>query len=164
MIFHRKLALIVAGLAIATPQLALGAPAPDAKAWNGTWHLNTAKSKFSSPEYSATSETRSYNVSGNKVALKSTIKTHAGKTINWNYSAALDGKWYPMNGNPNGDSISLTPVGPREAKAEVKLKGKPAVTSTSTVSADGKHLTVHRQMLLAKGGPTDDLLIYDRAK
>jgi hypothetical protein len=33
-----------------------------------------------------------------------------------------------------------------------------------TVSADGKVLTINRSILIAKGGPTADIMVFDRAK
>lgn len=154
-----KHALIFASLAIVIPQ-SVSAATPDAKLWNGTWHLNAAKSKFASPAKEQ-SETRSYDVSGNKVTVKVSSKDMSGKELNFSYSAGYDGKWYPMVGNPNADQISLTVVNDREIKASSHLKGKPAVESTATVSADGKHLTIDRKLLRIKGAPTD-VLEFDR--
>ena len=154
-----KLALILAGLAFAIPQ-GVSAGAPNAKLWNGTWHLNAAKSKFVSSAKEQ-SETRTYNVSANKVTMKSSSKDSSGKALNFSYSAGWDGKWYPMVGNPNANRISLTAVSDREVKAQSQLHGKPSVDSTATVSADGKHLTIKRKMLRLKGAPTD-LLEFDR--
>lgn len=154
-----KLALILASLAIAIPQ-GVGAAAPNAKLWNGTWHLNAAKSKFASPAKEQ-SETRTYDISGNKVTMKSSSKDLSGNALNFSYSAGYDGKWYPMVGNPNADRISLNAVSPQELKAKSRLHGKPSVQSTATVSADGKHLTIKRKMLRVKGAPTD-VLEFDR--
>lgn len=154
-----KLALIFASIAILTPQ-AVNAAAPDAKAWNGTWHLNAGKSKFSASTKEA-SETRTYDVSGGKVTMKSTSKDPSGKEMSFSYSAAWDGKPYPMVGNPNADSISLTAVSGHKIKAKSMLKGKLTVQSTASVSADGKHLTLSRHMLRLKGAPTD-VLEFDR--
>ena len=154
-----KLALILATLAIAIPQ-GVSAAAPNAKLWNGTWHLNAAKSKFASSAKEQ-SETRSYDISGNKVTMKSNSKDLSGKALNFSYSAGYDGKWYPMVGNPNADRISLTAVSPREFRAKSQLHGKPSVQSTATVSADGKHLTIQRKMVRMKGAPTD-VLEFDR--
>jgi len=150
-----KLALILAGLAFALPQGA-SAAAPNAKLWNGTWHLDAAKSKFASSGKEQ-SETRTYDVSGNKVTVKVSSKDMSGKETNFSYSAGYDGKWYPMVGNPNADRISLTAVSEREVKANSQLHGKPSVESAATVSADGKHLTINRKMLRMKGAPTDVL-------
>jgi hypothetical protein len=51
----------------------------------------------------------------------------------------------------------LRVVSDREFRASSRLKGKPSVHSTATVSADGKHLTLTRKMLRMKGAPTDVL-------
>ena len=64
-----KFALAIAGLALLVPQAA-GAASPDAKLWNGTWHLNAAKSKFAA-QTKELSETRTYDVSGGKLTMKS---------------------------------------------------------------------------------------------
>ena len=154
-----KFALVAASLAFATSQSATAAE-PSAKLWNGTWHLNAAKSKFASSQKEQ-SETRTYNISGKKVSMKSSSKDPAGKALNFSYSAGYDGKWYPMTGNPNADRISLKVVSGREFKASSQLHGKPSVESTATVSADGKHLTLRRKMVRLKGAPTD-ILEFDR--
>ena len=150
-----KFALILASLALAVPQGASAAE-PNAKLWNGTWHLDAAKSKFASSAKEA-SETRTYDISGKKVTMKSSSKNAAGKELNFSYTAGYDGKWYPMVGNPNADRIMLRVVSDREFRASSRLKGKPSVHSTATVSADGKHLTLERKMLRMKGAPTDVL-------
>jgi hypothetical protein len=159
-----KLALIVSAAAIALPQTAIGKSAPLSKAWSGTWQLNTANSKFSSPDTKEKSETRSYTVSGNRVTMRSTAVNAAGKTMKWSYSAATDGKWNPTHGNPNTDHIALTRVSDREVKSRTRLHGKPSARATARVSADGKELTINRSILTAKGGPSNDTLVFDRAK
>ena len=150
-----KFALIFASLALAVPQGASAAE-PNAKLWNGTWHLDAAKSKFASSAKEA-SETRTYDISGKKVTMKSSSKNAAGKELNFSYTAGYDGKWYPMVGNPNADRIMLRVVSDRQFRASSRLRGKPSVHSTATVSADGKHLTLTRKMLRMKGAPTDVL-------
>jgi opacity protein-like surface antigen len=150
-----KFALILAAAAMVSPQ-ALSAATPNAKLWNGTWNLDAAKSKFASPAKEV-SETRTYDIAGGKVTMKSSSKDPSGKELNFSYSAGLDGKSYPMVGNPNADSISLTAVSATQFRAKSRLKGKLTVQSTATVSADGKHLTLTRKMLRYKGAPTDTL-------
>ena len=149
-----KFALLFASLALVVPQ-SLDAKGLSAKLWNGTWHLDAEKSKFESPQKQV-SETRSYTVSGNRVTMRSSSRTASG-SMTFSYTAALDGKWYPMKGNPNANRISLTPVSDRKFKARSQLNGKPSVESTATVSADGKKLTITRKMLRFKGAPTDVL-------
>jgi hypothetical protein len=159
-----KLALIVSAAAIALPQTAMGKSAPLSKAWSGTWQLNTAKSKFSSPDTTEKSEIRNYSVSGNRVTMRSNTVNTAGKTMKWGYSAATDGKWYPTHGNPNTDHIALTMVSDREVKSKTQLRGKPSATASASVSGDGKELTIKRSILTAKGGPSNDTIVFDRAK
>jgi len=159
MIGLTKYALIGAAAALAIPQSVL-AKGPDPKLWNGTWHLNVAKSKFESPGREQ-SETRTYQVSGDRITMKSSSKNAAGKAMSFSYSATLDGKWSPMHGNPNADSISVTAVSGREIKASARLHGKASAESTAEVSADGKHLTLTRKMVGLKGAPTD-VLAFDR--
>jgi hypothetical protein len=158
----QKIALMLAAAAIALPQPALGKSL--SKAWNGTWQLNTDKSKFSSADYTPKSDRRTYTVAGNRLTMRSIGTNAAGKTMKWSYSARTNGKSYPVSGNPNTDHIALTYVSPREFKSNAMLKGKASAKSTATVSADGKVLTIARSILTAKGGPTDDTMVFDRAK
>ena len=158
-----KLALVAAA-AIALPQGANAQAPALAKAWNGTWHLDTGKSKFSSAEFTPKSDTRTYSVTGRRVTMRSSGINAAGKKLTWSYSATADGKWYKTSGNPNTDHVALTFVSPREFKSKTKLNGKPSAKSTVTVSSDGKVLTIHRSILNAKSGPTDDTLVFHRTK
>ena len=159
----RTLALIIGSIAFTIPAGALAAHPSPSPLWNGTWHLNASHSRISSPG-GKTSDTRTYRVIGNKVTLKSTGTNALGEPLQFTYSAAYDGKWYPMVGNPVGDSIAVTLVNPRRANARVKLHGTPSATSTVAVSTDGKHLTLTRRTLHAKSTPTVDVLEYDKAK
>jgi len=161
---RKTLALIIAGAAMSLTQTAAAAPAPSAKLWGGTWHLNAGKSKFSLPDTQEKAETRHYTVSGYHVVMKTSVTGSSGKTVNWSYDAHWDGKPYPMVGNKGGDHISLEPVSDREVSSKTMLKGKLSATATASVSADGKELTIHRKILNVKGGPSDDLLVFDRAK
>lgn len=158
----QKLALMLAAAAIVVPQPAIGKSL--SKTWNGTWRLNTAKSHFSSPDFTSKSDTRTYSVLGNRLTMRSTSTNAAGKTMKWSYSGRMDGKWYPASGNPGLDHISLTFVSRTEFKSNARLKGKLSASSTAALSADGKMLTINRSILTAKGGPTDDTLVFDRAK
>jgi hypothetical protein len=158
----RKIASIIAAAAIALPQPALGRAL--SKAWNGTWQLNTAKSKFSSPDYTPKSDRRTYMVAGNRLTMRSTGINADGKTMKWGYSARIDGRSYPVSGNPNTDHIKLIYVSPREFKSNTMLKGKASAKSTVTLAADAKTLTIARSILTAKGGPTDDTMVFERTK
>ena len=152
----RRLKLVVVfGAASLLAQAAVAA-APNAKLWDGTWHLNAAASKWRAGGKEV-NETRSYNYAGGKLTMKSSAKDDKGKETNFSYSAGCDGKSAPMVGNPNADRISLTCVSGSEIKATSSKKGKVTVQSTATVSADGKHLTLKRTYVGMKGAPTETL-------
>src|SRR5256885_16007111 len=93
-----KSALIFATVAMAVPQ-GVSAAGPNAKLWNGTWHLNPATSKFQSSAKEQ-SETRTYDISGGKVTMKSSSKDAAGEELEFSASAAREGKDSPMVGEP----------------------------------------------------------------
>lgn len=154
MITLSKRALLVATVFFSTQ--AAAAAAPDAKLWNGTWHLNAAASKWRAAG-KETSETRSYDYSGGKLNMKTSATDSKGKEMNFSYSAGCDGKSAPMLGNPNADSISLSCISAREIRATASMKGKVTVQSKATVSADGKHLTIKRNYVAMKGAPTETL-------
>jgi hypothetical protein len=159
-----KFALIVSAIAMALPQAASAQAAALSKAWSGTWHLDTEKSKFSSAEFTPKSDTRTYSVAGSRVTMHASGINASGKKLTWSYTANTDGKWYKTSGNPNTDHIALTFINPREFKSKSKLNGRPTARSTVTVSADGKVLTIHRSILTAKSGPTDDTMVFHRTK
>jgi hypothetical protein len=160
----KTLIFILAATAIMLPQAATSKSTPISKAWAATWQLNSDKSKFSSPDTTVKAETRSYAIAGNRVTMRSTMTNSAGKTIRWSYSAVTNGRWYPMVGNPNADHIAVTRVSDRELKSKSTLRGKPSATAAASVSSDGTELTIHRSILGAKGGPSNDVLVFDRAK
>jgi hypothetical protein len=161
---RKILTLVGATLAFAYGQVATAAPGPDAKLWSGTWKLNSAKSKFSASDTSERSETRTYVISRNRVTMHSHFISGAGKPVNWSYSAALDGKAYPTMGNRNADHLMLIPVSEREVRSRTMLRGKASATSSASVSADGKQITMQRSILSAKGGASHDTLVFDRIK
>ena len=158
MIRRSKLVLIFAAAALSVQ--AIAATPPDAKLWAGPWRLNVAKSKFG-PAGKEQSETRTYDLAGGKLTMKSVLKDDTGEEATFGYSAALDGKPYPMTANPNADSISLTLVNSHEIKAISQLHGKTTAQTVTTVSADGKHLTLRKNYVAMKGAPTE-VLEYDR--
>lgn len=158
----RRFALMIGALALTFPQTPAAAKGFDAKLWNGSWQLNLGKSKFTSPDYTPKSDVRTYAVVGNRLTMKATTVGANGKTSKWGYSVVANGKPYPSHGNQNIDHISVTMVSPSDFNSEGTLKGKHV--SKSTVSVAGRELTIHRSVLAAKGGPTDDTMVYERVK
>ena len=75
----KKLALILSAIAMALPQTASAKPAALSKAWAGTWYLDTAKSKFSSAEFTSKSDTRTYTVAERRLTMRSTMINAAAR-------------------------------------------------------------------------------------
>jgi hypothetical protein len=158
----KALALTCAAFTFTTAQAASASPAPDAKLWSGSWHLNVGKSKFASPASSEKSEVRAYRISGDHVTMRSTVTTPSGKVMRWGYSAATDGKWYMTAGNPTMDHIKLVGVSGTEMKAETLKLKKASGSGTLTLSGDGKELTLHRTGGVA--GTDQDVMVFDRVE
>ena len=154
----KTLTAAVAGIAFASSQVAMAASL-NAKAWNATWHLNVAESKFGSPETSEKSETRKYHVAGNHVTMRSNVVTGDGRSMHWGYGASTDAHWYLTSGNPAFDHVALTAPADREMKAETRKNKEQTGHATLTVSADGKQLRMERS-----NGKANDLLVFDREK
>lgn len=158
-----RLAFVLAGAAIVAPPEAIAKPPTASTAWAGTWHLNTAKSKFSSPDGSEKSDTRIYSVTGNRISMRSTFTDHSGKIIKWSYSAITDGRWNAAVGNPSFNRIALTLTSDRELRVRT-TNGKRIGNAILTISANGKQLTVIRMFAATKPGNDSDTLVFDRAK
>src|SRR5690349_6067650 len=72
----------------------------------GTYKLDPAKSKFN-PGPPPKSLTTTFQADGNKVKWKSERVGPDGKASTATYTAAYDGKDYPMEGSPNADTVVL---------------------------------------------------------
>lgn len=127
--------------------------------WSGTWKLNVAKSKLGAHP-AQWSDTRTYAVEGNKITLDAK-GTSAGKPMHISYVGTIDGKAFPILGNPIGDHIALTLVTPREIKAKLTRHGKPSASAVSDLSADGKRLTLRRHAMIGNA-PRDVTLVFDK--
>lgn len=153
------IALLCVGLSATQPARAQRV-APSAN-WAGTWQLNPHESKFSSG--SATGrEKRTIAISHNRMSVDSAVTTPAGKALRFRYSVALDGRFYPLVGNPDGDSIAMRLLSPAKVAIEVRRDGKRSATATSEVTAN--RLRMERHRLPLSGSPSDDVLVYDRVR
>lgn len=151
---------VVAAMVLLAP---IGASAKDqapSADWSGTWKMNVAKSKLGAHP-GKWSETRTYALDGNKITVEGNGTTAAGKPTHISYAGAIDGKPIAMMGNPIGDQIAITMVTPRELKSKVMMHGKPSASGVSDLSADGKHITLHRHAMVGKA-PRDVTMMFDK--
>jgi hypothetical protein len=74
----------------------------------------------------------------------------------------VDGKDYPVTGDPNSDSRSYTKVNDRTLATTAKKNGKVTVTGQIVVSADGKSRTVTVSGTTPKGKKFKNVAVYDK--
>jgi hypothetical protein len=145
-------AAVVVGLACATPLAQASDPLL------GTWKLNPAKSKATFK-----SGTSVFEAAGDGVKGTVDLVGADGTAYHWAFTGKYDGKDYPVTGkNPYGDSVAFTRVNPNTFRIAVKQAGKPTVTQTIVVAADGKTRTTTVKGTNAKGEPVDGMSFYEK--
>jgi hypothetical protein len=150
---------ILLGAVLAAAGVASAADAADPVV--GTWMLNVAKSKFS-PGPAPKSQTRTYSVDADGVSLSVTGILADGTAVSQESTFKYDGKAYTMKGAPDYDAISLRQVNGNTVKSVMMKTGKPVGTTTRTVSAHGKVLTLSTKATDANGKPYDNISVYDK--
>jgi hypothetical protein len=126
----------------------------------GTWKLNEAKSKITAGTLKFTSVT-SKSMFG-QVKVKSDGIDANGKPIHVEWSGKVDGKDYPLSGDPNSDTRSYTKVNERTLTSTNKKNGKVRVTGKIVISADGKSRTVTVNGTTPKGKKFTNVVVYDK--
>jgi hypothetical protein len=140
--------------------LSRAANAPD-PAIVGTWTLNLAKSNFT-PGPAPKSMTRTYTQTAQGISLSVTGVAADGSAISMRTTFNYDGKDYPYTGSPNYDSLSLKRVNGSTVKSVLKKDGKVVGSTTRTVSAHGKVLTLSTKSTDVKGVAHDEVAVYDK--
>jgi len=127
----------------------------------GTWQLNVSKSTFK-PGPAFKSQVRTYSQSGQSITVVIKTVNADGKESTRQITFQTDGKDYPMTGNPDADSDSVTQIDSNTAKFTWKKAGKVVQTGSRTVSKDGKTLTLKSKGTTAKGEEFDDVMVFDK--
>jgi hypothetical protein len=125
----------------------------------GTWKLDVVKSKYR-PGPPPQSLTMRFEAAGKRVRVTTDEVGADGKAIHGEYTADYDGKDYPLTGSALSDTVSLARLDTKTIRRTDKKGGKVVLTSTRTISADGKALTVFVKGIDAKGQPVKNLLIF----
>ena len=139
--------------------VAAGAQATDPLV--GTWKLDVAKSTYK-PGPAPKSATVVIDAAGTgiKVAVDAVM---ADGPMKWGYTSARDGKDAPTTGNPNYDTAAVTQTSPTEGTIVYKKAGKAVVTSKTSVSKDGKTMTVTTTGTDAKGQAIHNVAHYTKS-
>jgi hypothetical protein len=127
----------------------------------GTWELNVAKSKFT-PGPLPKSQTRTYEVAGQQIKSVQKGVDAEGKPTLVQYTANFDGKDYPYKGSPDFDTVAMTRVDTSTISFTQKRAGKVALKGTTSVSKDGKTMTISGKGTNAKGQAMDVMFVFDK--
>jgi hypothetical protein len=85
-----------------------------------------------------------------------------GKPMKWSYANERDGKDTPVTGNPAYDTVSVAQTSPTEGTITYKKGGKAIVTSKTSLSKDGKTLTVTTTGADPTGQAMNNVALYTK--
>lgn len=125
----------------------------------GTWKLNEAKSKF--PAGAAKNNTVVYEAAGDSIKVTVDGVDAGRKPLHNEWTGKLDGKDYPLAGDPTADTRSYKMVDERTTELTNKKSGKPTATGQIVISPDGKSRTVTVSGI-AKGKKFTYVAVYDK--
>ena len=126
----------------------------------GTWKLNESKSKITPGTLKNTQVV--YSSMFGQVKIKADGIDANGKPIHVEWSGKLDGKDFPVTGDPNSDTRSYTKVNERTLTTANKKNGKVRVTGQIVISPDGKTRTVTLNGTTPKGKKFKNVAVYDK--
>ena len=126
----------------------------------GNWKMNEAKSKLA-PGLPKNS-TVVYEATGDDVKVTVDGTDKDGKATHTEWKGEVDGKDYPVTGDPNSDTRSLKKVDDHTLQLTAKKGGKVTVTGRIVVSADGKTRTVTTSGTDPAGKKFKNISVYDR--
>lgn len=129
----------------------------------GTWKLNAKKSKFV-PGPPRKSETRIVVTGPNGMRISVDRVNGDGSTQEFEYTTNLDGKSYPITGQgPYGaDSIAANLTAPNTIQSTLNKGGKVVATAVTTVSNDGRVLTITSKGTNTLGRQFTNVSVYDK--
>jgi hypothetical protein len=141
--------------------LTCGAIAYADGAWDGTWQLNVAKSKFE-PGPPLKSQTRTIKTEGDMQKQTLDTVTADGKSTSTHSTYRMDGKDYPITGSADFDSLAAKQVDESTIDATLKRAGKAVATTSRTLSKDKKTMTVTTKGTNHAGQAMNNVMVYDR--
>ena len=126
----------------------------------GTWKLNEAKSKAAPGMGKVTLVTYKNTLGNVKVTVDGVDPK--GKPTHNEWTGKIDGKDYPVTGDPTSDARSYTKVNDRIMDLVVKKGGKTTATGRIVVAADGKSRTVTTTRTDPSGKKVKSMSVYDK--
>ena len=126
----------------------------------GTWKLNEGKSKLTAG--TAKNMTVVYEAAGDSVKVTVDGVDADGKPTHNEWTGKLDGKDYPVTGDPTSDMRAYKMISDHSLELTVKNGGKTTVTGQVVVSADGKTRTVTVKGTDSMGMKMSSTAVYDK--
>jgi hypothetical protein len=126
----------------------------------GTWKLNEAKSKLAAgiPH----NDTVVYEAAGDSIKVTIDGTTADGKPTHSEWTGKVDGKDYPVTGDPTSDTRSYKKINDRTLAFAGKKGDKVTISGRVVVSADGKTRTVTVNTTDASGKKVKGSAVYDK--
>jgi hypothetical protein len=156
---------LLAGLLLLAVATMCGQAPADLQPKFGTWKLNLQKSKFPEETAAPQSDTRVYEDRGGGVVMSThTTIDHHGKESLTIYAAKFDGKEYPVATRGSGalSTIAFHAIDPYSESFVLTRDGKVATRGTTTISKDGKRLTMTLNTTNSKGQTSQGISIYEK--
>ena len=126
----------------------------------GTWKLNEGKSKL--PAGATKNMTVVYEAAGDSTKVTVDGVDGDGKPTHNEWTGKLDGKDYPLVGDPSADTRAYKAVSANKLDLTNKKGGKVTASGTIVISADGKTRTVTVTATDAKGKKMSSTAVYDK--
>ena len=127
----------------------------------GTWKANIAKSKYT-PGPAPKSMTRTVASEGDKVKYTFEGVAADGSPVSYSFTAAYDGKDYPITGSDLYDTITVKRVNDQTAEATLKKSGKVVSHARRVVSKDGKVMTLTITGTNPDGKKMHNVAVYEK--
>ena len=131
-----------------------------ADAHMGTWKLNESKSKLGAG--ATKNHTVIYTAAGDELKVTVDGITSDGKPVHHEWTGKVDGKDYPVPGDPTSDTRSYRKIDDRTLEFVGKRGGNVTVTGRVALSADGMIRTVTTSVTDAKGNKIESTATYDK--
>jgi hypothetical protein len=126
----------------------------------GTWKLNEAKSKI--PSGAPKNNTVVYEAAGDSIKVTVDGTDAEGKPTHNEWTGKMDGKDYPLTGDPTADTRSYKKVNDHTTDLTNKKDSKVTITGRIVVAADGKSRTVTVSGTDPKGKKVTYSAVYDK--
>ena len=127
----------------------------------GTWKINTAKTKLN-PGQSAAALTRTHEPIPNGIKITRPLVDANGKPTRGSWALKFDGKDYPVQGDPNLDTLALKRIDPYTMEAVAKKDGKITNRMRWDVTKDGKSLTWTSKRVLPPEQAGTTVRVYNK--